>query len=277
MFNVIICTILEGGYNMNTLNSSLNKGIPNDIELQIPFTDVINLSSNKTRTYTLLTEALLKYYEKISKIIGKNIKFYNTNKLIQIGTNPEDLGKYITISPLFITQMLLMNLNPQNIWSKIRDNKFNDIGEITDSDFYERLEKLKKTRNPKQLEREFPCIYSSYMSIIDMKNRLAEAKKTSLRAYMEFLKQYNLDKQDLEVFDSLSNISDFIIYTYDVFTNLLTNKTEIESLATEDKINARIFGMSSAERLELYIADTYVTLAKQPTNSLSYKQKCCYY
>ena len=46
---------------MDILNKSLNKGIPSVITFHIPYIDIIEISTNKTRTEEILTSGLKKY------------------------------------------------------------------------------------------------------------------------------------------------------------------------------------------------------------------------
>ena len=86
-----------------------------------------------------------------------------------------------------------------------------------------------------------------------------------------------ITEADLEMINSSKNIKNFIDYTSDALELAINEREKIENEAMKDRIDARIFGFSSANRLELYLADAYITLAQNPNISISTKQKCCYY
>ena len=263
---------------MSSLDKALNKGVPNDIIIKIPYLDVIYISCNKERTVGILDDAVDKYNNRITAITGKSYKLFTTNAEVQIVTDMKTLTKYITIAPNYIRNLLAITLNINGINHIVDSNGYLENGIIYDEEkAYERVDLLRQIKTEHKLSRQFPILYKAYKEIEDLRNSLEELKKESLVSYYSAIKNMGITEADLEMINSSKNIKNFIDYTSDALELAINEREKIENEAMKDRIDARIFGFSSANRLELYLADAYITLAQNPNISISTKQKCCYY
>lgn len=76
-----------------SFNKSINKGIPSDIEITLPFADVLNYSNNPIEQGKILTDALGEYMKKVGLEIDESLLLFGTNRLMSITTDPDTLDK----------------------------------------------------------------------------------------------------------------------------------------------------------------------------------------
>ena len=141
---------------MSSLDKALNKGVPNDIIIKIPYLDVIYISCNKERTVGILDDAVDKYNNRITAITGKSYKLFTTNAEVQIVTDMKTLTKYITIAPNYIRNLLAITLNINGINHIVDSNGCLENGIIYDEEkAYERVDLLRQIK--KEVPDELYC------------------------------------------------------------------------------------------------------------------------
>ena len=262
---------------MDILNKSLNKGIPSVITFNIPYIDIIEISTNKTRTEEILTSGLKKYLEAVSCYTKRSYRYLGFNRMLQVNTDDETFEKYITVSDQLLSQMLVGQLNIDHIVEKLATEEFQNPDIYTNELALERLNRLRKIKTESQLKKEFPYLYQSYEEFTNMKAHAEIQKKLSPYAYFAFLKEKNYNKYDIELLENVKTFPDFIKYVSESFQILIDEKEQLSSLAEETKIDSRVFGFRTSEKLELYIAHLYMKAALSNSTDKETKQKISYF
>lgn len=259
---------------MNTYESAFNKGVPNGLDVNMTFYDLLSLSRNRKVTADQLVQGLISYCDVISRMIGKSISIYPGNRLVQVNTDLSTLEKYITISPIYLDTVIASNLNVNNYYSKMKRGLNCDTG--TAEDAKERLELLKNIKSGSQLAKQFPCLYDALNFAKKIKKDMEKGKKISEQKYQEVIDFYCITPTDLEFFDSFNSTEDFIKHSYEVFSALVQCWDQVKDIYKEVKLDNIVLEGLDLEKLELYLAAFYLDLAED-SNDLSKKQKCLYY
>ena len=262
---------------MNSLNKALNKGVPSAIDIPIPFSDIIELSSNKQRTLLKLAEALRLFDNACAEKAKASCKFFYTNKQALISTDPNTFTKTLSVSPNYIINMVAMNLDIGKISERLAKGEVVQVLYPTKEEVEERLERLGQVKKEKELKREFPSLYMSYEETLNAKARLEVAKKHSFFEYMALIKKLDLNKYDLELLEGIKTFKDYIAFAQKNLRSLYEHEEELSEMAFNQKIDSRVFGINTSKKLELYLADLMTEIAKSTKTSPDVKQKCSYF
>lgn len=262
---------------MNTLDKALNKGVPSAIDIPIPFSDIIELSSNKERTITKLGEALKLFDNACAEKAKCSCKFFYTNKQALISTDPKTFTKTLSISPNYIINMITMNLDVGKISEKLARGEVVQTPYPTKEEIEERLVRLGQVTKEKELKREFPSLYMSYEETINAKARLEIAKKHSFFEYMALVQKLGFNQYDIQMLDEIKTFKDYIKFAQKNLRSLYEHEEELSEIAFNQKIDARVFGINTSKKLELYLADLMTEIARCETSSPDIKQKCSYF
>lgn len=258
---------------MNTeeMYTSINKGVPNYIILDIDITTLLNECASDKEQF-IKEFAVLKelYRTNIIRICG-NTKaqefFFDKFRII---TSYKTAESKIHISPIPFIEKLKSYLNISN--SSI---DFND--ENLKRELLEKVEELKSITSPEELKQKFPEIYKDYelstSSYIKIKkyhqkhsNNLTPEVKDVLNHQYNLYRNFALDT-DFHVFIKKQST---------MYHNLIMKRQFIEGYTNRNPIDFSMFTGLSKEKFELYLADKYLSLATKSDDS-KVVQECIYY
>ena len=216
---------------MNTFEQAFNKGVPTDLDIDVTFYDLLNLSTDRDFVANFLANSLGDYNKETSKIIGRATNIFPGNRLIRISTDLETLDKKVTISPYYLDSVIASNLNVNNYYSKMKRGKHLEYGTLQDA--IERLELLKTMKSASQLEKHFPSLYDSLKHAKKIRRQLDQAKAYSDDIYKEVLDFYNISDLELDFFDNYISTEEFIKYSCLVFEGIIDNYDRLRELYKE--------------------------------------------
>ena len=259
---------------MSTFEQAFNKGVPTDLDIDVTFYDLLNLSTDRDFVANFLANSLGDYNKETSKIIGKATNIYPGNRLIRISTDLETLDKKVTISPYYLDSVIASNLNVNNYYSKMKRGKHLEYGTLEDAKV--RLELLKTMKSATQLEKHFPSLYESLKHARKIKRQLEQAKSYSDDIYKELLDFYNISDLELDFFNNCTTAEEFIKYSCLVFEGIIDNYDQLKDLYKEKDLGKELFSHMSLDQLELYIASFFLDYA-EVSSDIETKQKSMYY
>lgn len=259
---------------MSTFEQAFNKGVPTDLDIDVTFYDLLNLSTDRDFVANFLANSLGDYNKETSKIIGKATNIYPGNRLIRISTDLETLNKKVTISPYYLDSVIASNLNVNNYYSKMKRGKHLEYGTLEDAKV--RLELLKTMKSATQLEKHFPSLYESLKHARKIKRQLEQAKSYSDDIYKELLDFYNISDLELDFFNTCTTAEEFIKYSCLVFEGIINNYDQLKDLYKEKDLGKELFSHMSLDQLELYIASFFLDYA-EVSSDIETKQKSMYY
>lgn len=259
---------------MDNFERAFNKGVPTDLDIDVTFYDLVNMSSNKKFVGNFLADSLFKYNHRISNIVGKSTNIFPGNRLVRISTDLDTLDKKLTISPCYLDSVIAGNLNVRNYYANGRRGETGEYGSLDDAK--ERLEVLKTIRSSTQLQKEFPNLAIAFRQTKQIKKQIEHAKSISDSAYKQIVDYYCLSELDLEYFSNCNSVIDFVEHACAAFEGMIENYDQIKDLYKMDDLGKDLFKGMSLEQLELYLVSYYLEFAEQ-SSDVSEKQKCMYY
>ncbi len=262
---------------MNTLDKALNKGVPSAINIPISFNDMIELSSNKERARKIIIDALESFDNSCAEAAKCSCKFFYTNKQALISTDPSTFAKTISISSNYIMNMIAMNLDIGKMSEKLAKGEIVQTPYPTSEEIEERLKRLGQIKKEKELRREFPSLYMSYEETINTKARIQHARNHSFFEYMRMIKELKFNQYDVAALESITTFKDYIKFAQTALRTLYEKEEELSEIALNQKIDSRVFGISTSKKLELYLADLMTEIAASENSSQDTKQKCSYF
>lgn len=257
--------------NNQEMYTSINKGVPNYISLELSVRTLLNeCSSNKEQLEKELSLLQELYRTNIIKINGYTKAkefFFDT---FRIFTSYKTAETRIYISPLpFITKLKkFLNVSNPSI-------DFND--QTLAKELLKRVEELKKIVSISELRDKFPFIYSDY--------------ELSTRAFMQIKKYEIKHSKDVEpenqniikhqnhlyrVFALDTDFRGFIIKQSTLYRNLVVRRQFVEGYTNRYPIDFSMFTGLDKEKFELYLADKYLQIAQESSDN-KIKQQCIYY
>ena len=249
--------------NEEEMNSAINKGIPNQIKLELPVDDLINYcSSNKKEILHSMVELRKKYENKITEICGytkSNHEFFDNLRLI---TNYKNSNTDVFISSVRFINSLKKILGVRNTSSDL-DNPF------LVNEFNERLDVLNHVNDIDELKDKFPIIFEDYKNSLNYIDMIHEEEKVNpdkadlMRANYQ---KYGLDTR-FKVFLSNQKM---------MYKNFVRHAKDVCNYADNNKIELSNFEGLDKDKFELYIANKYLEYAKN-SNDFNTKQSAIYY
>lgn len=257
--------------NEQAIFTSINKGIPNYVMLEISVTTLINeCASNKDQLANELKLLRELYRDNIIKIAGytkANEFFFDSLRIL---TSVQNAESKLHISPIpFITKLksILGVSNPSV--------DFNDKNLL--SELLSRVEFLKNISTPEDLKKHFPSIYADY--------ELSKKAHSQIKQYemnnplpRTNLVQDKINRQ-YSLYHSFAldiNFDSFIQKQSKMYRNLVVRRQLIERNTNRNPISLTMFEGLDKEKFELYLADKYLTTAILSEDENT-KQECIYY
>ncbi len=257
--------------NEQAMYTSLNKGIPNYIMLEISINTLINeCASNKdqlTNELKLLREL---YRTNIIQIAGNTKAYEYFFDSLRIITSYNNSESKLYISPIpFITKLKKI-LGVQN-----NSVDFNDQQLLRD--LLDRLELLKNISTPEELKQNFPIIYFDY-----------ELSKTTYHQINQYKDKYPVPRNDYiqdkidrqyNLYHSFALDTRFDIFLekqYKMYRNLVVRRQFVEGHTNRSPISLTMFEGLDKEKFELYLADKYLTTAISSRDK-KVQQECIFY
>ncbi len=253
--------------NKEEILSSLSKGVPNDVSIEISREELARLSTNKIKTKNTINNCFETLIEKLAANTSPIAKLIGLCYTLMIYTNDETLDNEICISPTSIKGSIYLNLNVEN--SYYRALKGKDVPSYKEEEAKKCLELLKNTKSNNELQKNFPILYSTFKTLSKAKTKLEKTKEGETNT---------LDIEDNNIIDIIKNIdlNSFIKLCSSYFETVINNIDFFNSLAYNTKLNIETLEDIDKDKLELYIANSYLSKAEIETDS-SYIQKCLYY
>lgn len=257
--------------NFEEMYTAINKGIPNYIMLEIDINTLLNeCASNKEQLEKELSLIKELYRNNIINLMNytKSQEFFFEK--FRLLTSYKNAKTTIHISPIpFIKRLKeLLNINNSSV-------DFNDKNLY--QELLSRVEALKQTKTPEELQKEFPYIYQDYiLSHTSLsKIRRYETKHNQNRT-QEI--QANIDKQYYlyKIFGLSTNFQTFIDNQSKLYRNLVVRRQYIEGHTNRTPIDFSMFEGLDKDKFELYLADKYLQVATT-TEDDKLKQQCIYF
>lgn len=249
--------------NIEEMYSSINKGIPNQIKLELPIEDLVNYcAENKSKLLGDMLKIRNKFENAIVSICGynkSNHEFFNNLRLI---TNYKDSNTQIYVSPVCFISRLKEILGVTNESLDLDDEELKN-------EFNNRLNILNSIDDIDDLKEKFPAIFEDYKYSLNLKDRIFEESKNSPEK-ADFMR-LNFQKNGLD-----TRFKVFLSNQKMMYASFLEHAKEIEEFANRNKIDLEYFDGLDKEKFELYVANKYLEYAKK-TDEDKLKQRAIYY
>ena len=248
--------------NKDEMYNAINKGIPNQVKLELPVKDLINYCGAKEELSKNILDIRNIYENAIVSICGfnkSNHEFFDSLRLI---TNYKNSDTGIYISPNGFLKRL------KDILGVDSESLDLDDPSLIDS-FKKRLNVLINSEHIDDLKDRFPDIFSDYIYSINLYDEIRKIEKTSginandMRADYQ---KYGLDTR-FRVF-----LSNQII----MYQSLVIHAKEIVEFVNSNPLSLDNFKGLDKDKFELYVAKRYLDYAKD-TPDIKDKQAAIYY
>lgn len=251
--------------NKEEILSSLSKGVPNDVSIEISREELVRLSDNKEETRKTISNYFEKLIEKLAEESTPFAKLVGLCYTLMIYTDDETLDNKICISDVAIKGSIYLNLNVSK--SYYRALKGKNVLSYNEEKAKERLELLKSIRSNNELQKEFPILYSMFKSLLRARTMLENDTSNK-----------NIAIDEYDVIEIIKNIdfNSFINLSSSYFEMLINDIKKFTSIANDVKIDIESLKDIDKDKLELYIANSYLSKAENETDK-SDIQKCLYY
>ena len=251
--------------------TSINKGIPNYVMLELSIKTLINeCASDKDQLTNELKVLRELYRDKVIFEAGytkANEYFFDTLRIV---TSYKTAESRLCISPIpFITKLknILGVDNPST--------DFND--QVLYQELLSRVKVLGNIVSPEELKANFPAIYAdyelstkSYAQIKTYERNHPIPRSTEVKDKID--RQYRLYRN----FALDSDFCSFIVKQARMYRNLVVKRQFIEGYANRTQLNPAMFSGLDKEKFELYLADRYLETAIA-SDDKDEKQRCIYY
>ena len=249
--------------NKEEMYNAINKGIPNQIKIELPVEDLIKYcSENSIELITSMNNIREKYENAILRISGhtkSNHEFFDNLRLI---TNYKNSDTQIYVSPncflIRLKNILGVNSESSDLDDLKLINKFNT-----------RLNLLNSIYDIDLLQENFPNIFEDYKYSLNLTDKIYEEEKNNFeKADMirENYQKYGLDTR-FKVFLCKQKwmYYSFVKYAKDILNYANNNPIELDNFKGLDK-----------EKFELYVANRYLEYAKKSIDKQN-MQSAIYY
>ncbi len=249
--------------NEEEMHNAINKGIPNQIKLELPVEDLVNYCPSNSIDLLKSMNNIRKNYENaITSICGYNKsghEFFNNLRLI---TDYKNSNTNIYVSPVCFLKRLKTILGVTNESLDLDDPWL--ISELNN-----RLFILNSINDIDDLKDKFPIIFDDYknsllfMDMIHNEEKINPDKADLMRANYQ---KYGLDTR-FKVFLSNQKM---------MYTNFVQHAKEVFEYANNNEIKLYKFEGLDKDKFELYVANKYLEYAKN-SNDDKDKQSSIYY
>ena len=272
--------LFSGGYKMDELKESINRGIPIATPVTLSSTDLIALCDDKETTKKAIDNAFTKYMNYMKKIgiPPIDMEFFQT---LGIVTNPNTLEKQLCFSRSGFMMSIFMNLNIDNMFRN-RDNLSIDLRasneELSNAlreKAWPRLEIFKNLKTKRELKREFPALYKKYQErqemmpmlrnfvrLINQKSKSGRERIDALQDITKFLEILHLDNiGQLETYSSEEDFTKFCAQYYESLSGILNHSEDIMQYLDTHRVNTWHFSSMDRDKISLYIASRFLSTA----------------
>ena len=243
--------------------SAINKGIPNQIKLELPTDELIKYCSEDKDELEKSINLIRKKYENaiasISWYNKSNHEFFNNLRLI---TNYKNSNTEIYVSPICFLKRLKEVLGVVNESLDINDEELI-------KDFNTSLKTLDSINDIDELKEEFPLIFEDYKYALNLSDLIRNIEKTNLDNVDEMRLDYQKNGLDTRFKVFLSNQK----MMYHSFVN---NAKKIIDYANSNPVTIEVYKGLDKDKFELFVANKYLEYAKN-TKEDDYKQLAIYY
>ena len=247
--------------NIDEMYNAINKGVPNQIKLELPTKDLINYcSEDRLLLLSAINDIERKYENAIVSISGYNKshhEFFNNLRLI---TNYKNSNTEIFVSPICFINRLKEILGVTNDSLYLSDALINE--------FNARLNILDSISDIDDLQEKFPVIFEDYKYSLRLKDTINDVEKVNF-SYADTMRanyqKYGLDTR-FKVFLSNQKM---------MYHSFVEHAKDIEEFSNINSINLNNFVGLNKEKFELYVANKYLEYAKVANDEN--KQVAIYY
>ena len=246
--------------NNDEMFTAINKGIPNQIKLELSFNDLINYCYiDKKELLASLLNIIKEYERTITKICGYNKSHHEFFDNLRLITNYKNSNTGIYVSPICFIKKIKEILGVHNSVTDINDEELV-------KDLNERLHVLNSIHDIDELKDEFPLIFEDYKYSLNLMDNIREEEKNNSDK-ADFMRiEYQKNGLDTRFNVFLSNqklmYKSFIDHAKDIIEYADTNPISFDKFTGLDK-----------DKFELFIAYKYLEYAKEEEN----KQAAIYY
>lgn len=246
--------------NIDEIYNSINKGIPNQIKLELSFDDLVNYCfEDKKKLLTSLINVRKEFENTITKICGYNKSHHDFFDNLRLITNYKNSNTGIYVSPLCFVKKIKEILGVYNSIIDLNDQEL--IKELNN-----RLQVLKSIHDIDKLKDEFPWIFDDYKYSLNLMDNIREEEKN------------NFDKADIMRVDYQKNGLDtrfnvFLSNQKQMYKSFIDHAKDIIEYADTNPISFDKFTGLDKDKFELFVAYKYLEYAKKEEN----KQAAIYY
>ena len=257
--------------NNNEVYSSVNKGIPNYVTIELSIKTLINeCTFNKEQFINELKLLRDLYRSKIISINGYTKSqeyFFDSFRII---TNKKNAKTqiYISPNPFLIKLKTILNVKNSSL-------DFNDL--TLKKELLEKVEELKNIKSISELEQKFPIIYEDYKLAQETYPKIRTYARNNPKPRTEEI-QAKIDRQFhlYNAFALDTNFHYFISKQANMYRTLVVRRQFVERYTNDYPIDFRMFEGLDKNKFELYLADKYLIKAVNSTDDHE-KQECIYY
>ena len=249
--------------NIDEMHAAINKGIPNQIKLELSSEDLVNYCQEDREDLLMSMDNIrLKYENAITKICGynkSNHEFFNNLRLI---TNYKNSNTEIYVSPICFLKRVKEILGVTNKTMDLDDEEL--INEFND-----RLNLLASINDIDELKEKFPIIFDDYKYSLNLMDKIHEVEETNtikadvMRANYQ---KFGLDTR-FKVFLSNQKM---------MYNSFVKNAKDVENYANSNSIELENFKGLDKDKFELYVAYRYLDYLKNSEDN-DKKQSALYY
>lgn len=242
--------------NYDEMYSSLNKGVPNMVTVEIPIGELLNECSSDTAKLTGELYRIRKEYEDLiynRMHFSKAQRSFSDN--LYIMTNYKTSETTIHVSPLDFLRKIKEILGVEN-----KSLDFNDL-ELK-SELETRLKELKAIKDSEELKIKFPLIYEDYLlsfkayqKIKAIEAEITMTGNTDLRRTLEnkwhYYDMYGLD----------TRFKTFLNKQCEMYRRFIARRQFVVTDTRNNPLDLTKFTGLDKNKFELYIAYRYMTIA----------------
>jgi hypothetical protein len=236
--------------NVEEMYLAMNKGIPNQIPLELSVEELVEYCSENQEELSSAMNSIRRDFENamisISGYTKAKHEFFDNLRLI---TNYKNSDTQIYVSPVCFINRLKEILGVKSESMDLEDSTLME-------EFRKRLDRLEYVTNLDELQLTFPAIYEDYQYSFTI-------PKDAQKEYFQ--------KRGLS-----TDFKTFLSEQKEMYHSLVNNAKYIEDFANEFPINLDMFEGLDKDKFELYVAKKYLDFAKN-CDEAKYKQRAIYY
>ena len=248
--------------NKDEMYNAINKGIPNQVKLELPVVDLINYCGDKEELLNSMLDIRNIYENAIVSICGynkSNHEFFDSLRLI---TNYKNSDTGIYVSPNAFLKRLKDILGVDNESLDLDDPSLIDS-------FKMRLNALISIEHIDDLKERFPAIFNDYIYSINLYDEIRKQEKINGN-------NVNDMRADYQIFGLDTRFKVFLSNQIIMYQSFVIHAKEIEAFVNSNPISLDNFKGLDKDKFELYVAKRYLDYAKD-TPDIKDKQAAIYY